>query len=182
MRLLDLGLSVQGKLRELPYPAYLLAMSVIVKRLAEIYADVLPEEGRLLAARTADAAKTAYLSGAPARTTRGGSNSAGHSSSEIPTTQVTPSTGRWGCSAPDQRRPAHTPGTRRWLMADWQQGLVGLTCRLRRLHAQLSFEHGRARVKGTQRACPVATRCGAGSAGGTRPRAAGRERVAVRRT
>ena len=66
MRLLDLGLSVQGKLRELPYRAYLLAMTVIVRQLAEIYADVLPEEGRLLAAQTADAAKTAYLAGAPA--------------------------------------------------------------------------------------------------------------------
>jgi|SRR5215831_7870292 len=66
MRLLDLGLSVEGKLRELPYRAYLLAMTVIAKRLAEIYADVLPEEGRLLAAQTADAAKTAYLAGAPA--------------------------------------------------------------------------------------------------------------------
>lgn len=67
MRLLDLGLSVQEKLRELPYPAYLLAMTVIVRQLAEIYADVLPEEACLLAAQTAEATKTAYLAGAPAR-------------------------------------------------------------------------------------------------------------------
>lgn len=70
MRLLDLQLSVEGKLRELPYRAYLLAMSVIVRRLAEIYAHVLPEEGRLLAVKTADAAKTAYLAGAPAADAR----------------------------------------------------------------------------------------------------------------
>ena len=63
MRLLDLGLSVQQQLCDLPYPAYLLSMSVIARRLGEVYADVLPEEGRLLAAQTADAAKAAYLSG-----------------------------------------------------------------------------------------------------------------------
>ena len=56
MRWLDLGLSVQHQLRDLPYPAYLLSMSVIARRLGQIYADVLPEEGRLLAAQTADAA------------------------------------------------------------------------------------------------------------------------------
>jgi hypothetical protein len=67
MRLLDLGLSVEQQLHDLPYPAYLVSMSVIGRRLGEVYADVLPEEGRLLAAQTADAAKTAYLSGeAPA--------------------------------------------------------------------------------------------------------------------
>lgn len=66
MRLLELGLSVEGKLRELPYRAYLLAISVIARQLAELYADVLPEEGRLLAAQTTDAAKTAYLAGTPA--------------------------------------------------------------------------------------------------------------------
>ena len=63
MRLLDLGLSVQRQLRDLPYPAYLLSMSVIARRLGEVYADVLPGEGRQLAAQTADAAKAAYLSG-----------------------------------------------------------------------------------------------------------------------
>lgn len=67
MRLLDLGLSAERGLRELPYPAYLLAMAVIVRRLTEVYADVLSEEGRLLAGKTAAAAKTAYLSGTPAR-------------------------------------------------------------------------------------------------------------------
>lgn len=61
MRLLDLGLSVGQQLRDLPYPAYLLSMSVIGKQLAEIYADQLPGEGRLLAAQTADAARAAYL-------------------------------------------------------------------------------------------------------------------------
>lgn len=67
MRLLDLGLSVQGQLRDLPYPAYLLSMSVIGRRLGEVYADVLPGDGRRLAARTTDAARVAYLTGeAPA--------------------------------------------------------------------------------------------------------------------
>jgi hypothetical protein len=63
MRLLDLGLSVEQQLNDLPYPAYLLSMSVIARRLGEVYADVLPQEGRQLAAQTADAAKAAYLSG-----------------------------------------------------------------------------------------------------------------------
>jgi len=63
VRWLDLGLSVQHQLRDLPYPAYLLSMSVIARRLGQVYADVLPEEGRLLAAQTADAAKAAYRSG-----------------------------------------------------------------------------------------------------------------------
>jgi len=63
MRLLDLGLSVQQQLRDLPYPAYLLSMSVIGRRLGEIYADLLPGDGRLLAAQTVDVAKAAYLSG-----------------------------------------------------------------------------------------------------------------------
>lgn len=63
MRLMDLGLSVEQQLRDLPYPAYLLSMSVIGRRLGEIYADLLPREGRLLAAQTADAVKAAYLSG-----------------------------------------------------------------------------------------------------------------------
>ena len=66
MRLLDLELSVQQQLNDLPYPAYLLSMSVIVRRLGEVYADVLPREGRQLAAQTANAAKAAYLSGQPA--------------------------------------------------------------------------------------------------------------------
>lgn len=63
MRLLDLGLSVERQLHDLPYPAYLLSMAVIGKQLAEIYADQFPEEGRLLAEKTIDAVKAAYLSG-----------------------------------------------------------------------------------------------------------------------
>src|SRR5216683_1801994 len=63
MRLLDLGMSVGRQLDDLPYPAYLLSMSVIARRLGEIYADLMPEGSRLLAAQTADAAKAAYLSG-----------------------------------------------------------------------------------------------------------------------
>jgi hypothetical protein len=59
----DLGLSVERQLHDLPYPAYLLSMAVIGKQLAEIYADQFPEEGRLLAAKTIDAVKAAYLSG-----------------------------------------------------------------------------------------------------------------------
>lgn len=62
MRLLDLGLSVQQQLEDLPYPAYLLSMSVIGRRLGEIYADLLPGQGRLLAALTVEAVKAAYLS------------------------------------------------------------------------------------------------------------------------
>ena len=63
MRLLDLGLSVQRQLRDLPYPAYLLAMSVIGQELQQVYADVLPGESDLLAGQTVEAVKTAYLSG-----------------------------------------------------------------------------------------------------------------------
>jgi hypothetical protein len=63
MRLLDLGLSVHRQLRDLPYPAYLLAMSVIGQELQEVYADLLPGEGDLLARQTVDAVKAAYLSG-----------------------------------------------------------------------------------------------------------------------
>ena len=63
IRLLDLGLSVGRQLHDLPYPAYLLSMAVIGKQLAEIYADQFPEEGRLLAEKTIDAVKAAYLSG-----------------------------------------------------------------------------------------------------------------------
>jgi hypothetical protein len=49
-------------------PRFLRASANVAQQgqLAEIYADVLPGEGRLLAAKTTDAAKTAYLSGAPA--------------------------------------------------------------------------------------------------------------------
>jgi hypothetical protein len=63
IRLLDLGLSVGRQLHDLPYPAYLLSMTVIGKHLAEIYADQFPEEGCLLAEKTIDAVKAAYLSG-----------------------------------------------------------------------------------------------------------------------
>jgi hypothetical protein len=63
MRLLDLELSVRQQLRDLPYPAYLLSMSVIGRRLEEVYAEFFPGEGRLLAAQTVAAVKAAYLSG-----------------------------------------------------------------------------------------------------------------------
>lgn len=63
IRLLDLGLSVEQQLRDLPYPAYLLSMAVIGKQLAEIYGDQFPEEARVLAGKTVDAVKAAYLSG-----------------------------------------------------------------------------------------------------------------------
>jgi hypothetical protein len=63
MRLLDLGLSVEQQLRDLPYPAYLLSMSVIGRRLGELYAEFLPGEGRQLAAQTVAAVTAAYLSG-----------------------------------------------------------------------------------------------------------------------
>lgn len=63
MRLLDLQLSVEKKLRDLPYPAYLLSMVVIGKQLAEIYGDQFPEKARLVAGKTLDAVKAAYLSG-----------------------------------------------------------------------------------------------------------------------
>ena len=63
MRLLDLQLSVERQLEDLPYPAYLLSMSVIGRQLQEIYAGLLPGEGGLLAGQTADAVKAAYLSG-----------------------------------------------------------------------------------------------------------------------
>lgn len=63
IRLLDLGMSVQEQLRGLPYPAYLLSMAVIGKKLGEIYADQFPEEGRLLAGKTIAAVTAAYKSG-----------------------------------------------------------------------------------------------------------------------
>jgi hypothetical protein len=63
VRLLNLGLSVQRQLRDLPYPAYLLAMSVIAQELQQIYADLLPGEGGMLAGQTVGAIKAAYLSG-----------------------------------------------------------------------------------------------------------------------
>ena len=63
MRLLDLGLSVQRQLHDLPYPAYLLAMSVIGQELQDIYADLLSDDGDMLARQTVDAIKAAYLSG-----------------------------------------------------------------------------------------------------------------------
>jgi hypothetical protein len=63
IRLLDLGLSVERQLHDLPYAAYLLSMAVIGKQLAEIYADQFPEKARLLAEKTVDAVKATYLSG-----------------------------------------------------------------------------------------------------------------------
>lgn len=63
IRLRDLGLSVEQQLRDLPYPAYLLSMAVIGRQLAEIYGDQFPEKARLLAGKTVDAVKAAYLSG-----------------------------------------------------------------------------------------------------------------------
>lgn len=63
IRLLDLGLSVERQLQDLPYAAYLLSMAAIGKQLAEIYADQFPEKARLLAGKTIDAVKGAYLSG-----------------------------------------------------------------------------------------------------------------------
>jgi hypothetical protein len=66
MRLLDLELSVGRQLSDLPDPAYLLAMSVIGKHLAEIYAGFFPGEVRLLAAQTVEAVKAAYRGDGPA--------------------------------------------------------------------------------------------------------------------
>lgn len=67
MRLLDLQISVSRQLEDLPYPAYLLSMSVIGRQLQETYADLLPGDGDLLARQTVDAVKAAYLSGEAAR-------------------------------------------------------------------------------------------------------------------
>jgi hypothetical protein len=61
--LLDLGLSVQRQLRDLPYPAYLLAMGVIGQELREIYAGLLPGEADMAAGQTVGAVRAAYLSG-----------------------------------------------------------------------------------------------------------------------
>src|SRR5215470_372361 len=63
IRLLDLGLSVERQLHNLPYPAYLLSIAVIGKKLAEIYADQFPEKAHQLTKKTVDAVKAAYLSG-----------------------------------------------------------------------------------------------------------------------
>ena len=67
MRLLDLQLSVERQLRGLPYPAYLLAMSVIGRQLQESYADLLAGNGDLLARQTVGVVTAAYLSGEPAK-------------------------------------------------------------------------------------------------------------------
>lgn len=63
IRLMDLRGTVEQQFRGLPYPAYLLSMAVIGRKLAEIYADQFPEKARLLAEKTLDAVKAAYLSG-----------------------------------------------------------------------------------------------------------------------
>src|SRR5262249_35023478 len=63
MRLLDLGISVERQVHDLPDAGYRLAMAAVGKQLAEIYADQFPEKARLLAGKTVDAVKAAYLSG-----------------------------------------------------------------------------------------------------------------------
>jgi hypothetical protein len=65
MRLLDLGLYVERQLEGLPDAAYLLAMSVIGKHLAETYAGFFPAGVRLLAMQTVDAVKAAYREARP---------------------------------------------------------------------------------------------------------------------
>jgi hypothetical protein len=66
MRLLDLELSVDSQLRDLPDAAYLLAMSVIGKHLAELCDGFFPAKVRRLAAQTIDAVKAAYRGAGPA--------------------------------------------------------------------------------------------------------------------
>jgi hypothetical protein len=66
MRLLDLELCVERQLRDLPDAAYLLAMSVIGKYLAETCDGFFPAEVRLLAGQTVDAVKAAYRGARPA--------------------------------------------------------------------------------------------------------------------
>jgi hypothetical protein len=66
MRLLDLELSVERQLQDLPDAAYLLAMSLIGKHLAEICDPFFPGEVRLLARQTVDAVKAAYRGAGPA--------------------------------------------------------------------------------------------------------------------
>lgn len=63
MRSMNLRTSVWTQLHALPHAAYLLAMTLIGKQLAEIYTEQFPEKGRVLAGKTVDAVKAAYLSG-----------------------------------------------------------------------------------------------------------------------
>jgi hypothetical protein len=63
IRVLDLRGQVEQQLEDLPYPAYLLSMAVIGRQLAEIYGEQFPDKARLLAGKTLDAVKAAYLSG-----------------------------------------------------------------------------------------------------------------------
>jgi hypothetical protein len=96
MRLLDLELSVERQLRDLPDAAYLLAMSVIGKHLAGICDGFFPGEVRLLAAQTVDAAKAAYRGPDPPRTT-----CCSFISDGIRCGRTTPSsTGRRACTVP----------------------------------------------------------------------------------
>jgi len=60
---MNLRTSVWTQLHALPHAAYLLAMTLIGKQLAEIYTEQFPEKGRVLAGKTVDAVKAAYLSG-----------------------------------------------------------------------------------------------------------------------
>jgi hypothetical protein len=67
MRLSDLGLCVERQLRDLPDAAYLLAMSVIGRYLADTCDELFPAEVRLLAAQSVDAVKAAYRGARPAK-------------------------------------------------------------------------------------------------------------------
>lgn len=62
MKLLDLENAIAGQLGRLPYPAYLCSMCIIGMELQVLYADLLPENGRLLAGQTIDVARAALMS------------------------------------------------------------------------------------------------------------------------
>ena len=99
-RLHDLSLSIWTQLNDLPYPAYLLSMAVIGKQLTEIYADQFPEKGRLLAGKTVDAVKTAYLSGEAAADDAWQLHLGCNSGSMMSMTQIMRRMGQRRCSAP----------------------------------------------------------------------------------
>ncbi len=65
MRLMDFQMSIVRRFRELPYPAYLCSMSVILGELRESYKPFLTDRGLSLSSQTVDAARLAATPGGP---------------------------------------------------------------------------------------------------------------------
>ncbi len=65
MRLRDFQMSIVRRFRELPYPAYLCSMAVILGELRESYKPFLSDRGLSLSSQTVDAARLAVQPGNP---------------------------------------------------------------------------------------------------------------------